>query len=290
MTIRGFPLLLATLAAGLPLAPALSPAALAQPADLPIPPARTSDYPPGVKVARAPIGPVYVDRQGRTLYGMDMRTLLRFGADPAQYCTGLCAEAWEPLLAPAGAVPNIRYPGDYGGRLFARLRPDAAPANRAPAEQSATFHEPQKAPDWTIIQGPQGPQWVYKGWHVVYTRRGEARHSAAHDGAEGMVWNALRFVPPVPEIVAPTNVTTRFVAGAHVLADKDGRLLYSGKCRSGCAEWRPFGAGLASLPVGQWTVLTSGDAPQWSWRGKPVFVSADGEASSLPAAATLLKP
>lgn len=286
MTIRRHFRLAAAIGAGL----LASAAAHAQPADLPVPPARTADYPPGVKVARASVGPVYVDRQGRTLYGMDMRTLLRFGPDPAQYCTGPCAEKWEPLLAPAGAAPNIRFPGDYGNLLYARLRQGEAPGRRPRPELPEGFHDAQKAPDWTIIQGPQGPQWVYKGWHLVYTRRGDARHATTHDGEEAMVWNALRFVPPVPQIIAPTNVATRFVAGAHVLADKEGRLLYTGKCHADCGAWRPFGAGMASQAVGQWTVNLSADAPQWAFRGKPVFVSDDGEAASLPAGAAMLKP
>ena len=60
--------------------------------------------------------PVYVDAQGRTLYGMDMRVLLRTDPDTSQHCTGACAEVWEPLLAPAGSTPNIRFPMGFGDR------------------------------------------------------------------------------------------------------------------------------------------------------------------------------
>ncbi len=259
-------------------------AALAQPADLTIPPATTTTYPPGVATAKTPSGTVYTNRRGITLYGMDMRTLLRHGPDPAQYCTGECAATWEPLLAPANAVVNIRYPGSPG-----RSRADGAGDPDA-----AKYLDNRKAPDWTVIAGPQGPQWVYKGWHMVFTRRGDAKRSVAYDGAgDGTaekVWNTLKFVPPVPVIVAPTNVTTRFAGGAHVLADKGGRLLYSGKCKDDCGAWRPFTAGMASLPIGQWTVSLAGDVPQWAWRGKPVFVAIDDEPANLPAAARLLQP
>jgi hypothetical protein len=64
--------------------------AWAQPADLPIPAATTTEYPAGISVARTAAGSVYVASDGRTLYGMDMRTLLRSGADAAQYCQAVC--------------------------------------------------------------------------------------------------------------------------------------------------------------------------------------------------------
>jgi hypothetical protein len=63
-------------------------AALAQPVDLPLAPATAATFPPGVTVAKTPTGPVYTDARGRTLYGLDLRTLVRWGADPAQYCKG----------------------------------------------------------------------------------------------------------------------------------------------------------------------------------------------------------
>lgn len=264
-------------------------AAQAQPVDLPIPAATTTIYPPGVKVAKAATGPVYVDRRGRTLYGMDMRTLLRFAPDPALYCDGACTETWEPLLAPAEAKVNIRYPAGFERVLHARLT-GGAPADGAPPPADADFVQPQKAPDWTVIAGPQGPQWVYKGWHMVFTRKGEGPHAAAHDGEGDKTWNTLKYVPPVPAITAPGGVAIRFVEGAYALADKDGRLLFTGACKAGCAAWQPLAAGMASLPVGRWAAASSGDAPQWTWRGKPVFVSSDGEPASLPAGAAILRP
>ena len=80
-------------------AASISAMAEAQPADLPIAAATTDRYPPGVHVGTSGHSSVYVDGKGRVLYGMDMRTLMRFGSDPSQHCTGACAETWEPLLA-----------------------------------------------------------------------------------------------------------------------------------------------------------------------------------------------
>lgn len=273
-------------------------AAWAQPADLPIPAATTDQYPPGVSVGSAGGMPVYVAKDGRTLYGMDMRTLLRAGADTSKYCQGECAERWEPMLAPADAKPNIIFPRGFGDRQRQQAAGAAAPAPAAPAPAAssgavaagAEFLQNQKAPDWTIIQGPQGPQWVYKGWHMVYVRKGEAPGSAAHEGDEHMTWNTLKYVPPVPKLTTPVNVSTAFVGGAYTLVDQEGRLLFTGSCSDDCAGWRPFAGGMASRGLGDWTVDHAADKPQWLYRGKPVFVAEGPDADDVPAGATMLRP
>lgn len=246
--------------------------AVAQPADLPIAPATTSEFPPGVKVAKLPGGAVYTDAKGRTLYGMDMRTLLRWSPNPALHCTAACAESWEPMLAPAGSKPNIAYPT----------------GNRAALPEGMV--RPERAPDWTIIDGAQGPQWVYKGWHMVFTRKGDQPGSTEFEGAEDMVWNTLKFVPPAPKPEAPGNVSTVLHDGAYAFADTNGRLLFSGTCQSDCGQWAPLSAGLASRGLGDWTVSRSGPQPQWLYRGKPVFISQEAEAAGVPAGAEILRP
>jgi predicted lipoprotein with Yx(FWY)xxD motif len=259
----------------------------AQPADLPIAPATTSDFPPGVRIGSAGGIPVYTDKAGHTLYGMDMRTLLLFGADTSKYCQGACLDLWQPLLAPAGSKPNIMFP--TGNRR--RQADKAKAAGAAPAPAAADEMIPnQKAPDWTIIDGPQGPQWVYKGWHMVFTRKDESPGSAAHEGEEDMVWNTLKYVPPVPKLTAPADVSTAYVDGAYVLVDKEGRMLFSGSCASDCAAWHPFSGALASRGVGDWKVSLEADTPQWLYRGKPVYVAEGSDAAEMPAGAAVLRP
>jgi predicted lipoprotein with Yx(FWY)xxD motif len=251
------------------------PGAHAQPADLPIPAAKTTEYPSGIRVGKVGGKTYYLDRQGRVLYGMDMRVLLRAGPDPAQYCTGECAATWEPLLAPAGSKPNIAYP-----RGPARL------AVAAPG-----FHaQPQLAPDWTIISGPQGPQWVYKGWHMVFARRGAGARSDQFDGTDERTWNTLKFVPPVPEVVAPPEVRAIARDGGYVLADSAGRLLFTGTCTKNCIDWLPLRAGMASAAVGAWRALTDADVTQWTWRGKPVYVCPEDAPSEVPTGGKVLQP
>ena len=244
----------------------------AQPADLPVAPATTSEYPPGVKVAKLPGGAVYVGKEGLTLYGMDMRTVLRAGPDPALYCSGLCAKDWQPLLAPKNAAPNTKFPAAF-------VRGGGLPPG---------FIQPQSAPDWTIVQGVNGPQWVYKGWHLVFVHKGDKKGSTSFEGAEGRTWNTLKYIPPVPEIIAPHNVRPVFRDGNYVLSDDKERSLFTGQCSSGCSKWVPFGGGMASAAIGEWRVSNEGDVPQWHYRNLRVFVSLDG--SNVPEGGKALKP
>ena len=270
-------LLLAGLATGFCASPGL-----AQPVDLPIPPAATTDFPAGIKVIKTPSGPVYADQKGQTLYGMDMRTLIRWGADPAQYCQSDCAKDWVPVLAPKDAQPNIMFPRGFGEL---RLKPGTPPP-----PLPAGFVQPQRAPDWTVIAGPAGPQWVYKGWHMVFTRKGEKRGSTAFDGAENKTWNTLKFVPPVPAFVAPGEIGTTLVNGNWAMTDKEGHVLFTGTSPGPCQDWHPLPAAMASRGVADWTVSNQGDRPQWLFKGKPVFVSQNDDPAIVPQGAVVLRP
>ncbi|MFM5930352.1 MAG: hypothetical protein ACKOPQ_05545 [Novosphingobium sp.] len=269
-------------------------AGMAQPADLPIAPATTDTYPAGVKVVKNRAGPIYANEKGVTLYGMDMRTLIRWGADPALYCKDECAKQWEPLLAPPGSKPNIAFPRGFGSPPPAPGQ--AAPPPPRPANSTSNLNpdglfNTQRAPDWTIIQGASGPQWVYKSWHLVFVRKGDKPGSTAFEGAEDMTWNTLKFVPPVPKITAPQSVSAIFHDGRYVLADKDGRLLFAGSCKKACEAWSPLAAPAAGRGIGEWTVSRAGDTPQWLYRGKPVYRNlAAAEPDALPASAKVLLP
>ena len=117
------------------------PSLLAQPADLPIPAARTSEYPAGISVRQTRAGPVYADARGRTLYGLDMRTVLRWSPDASQFCKDRCPD-WEPLLAPADAKPTIMFPRGFGGPPPPRGAPPAPRRGSAPrADQARLWRE-----------------------------------------------------------------------------------------------------------------------------------------------------
>jgi len=243
--------------------------ARAQPSDLPIPAAKSDKLPAGIAINRKLPVPVYVDARGLTLYGMDMRTVLRWAPDAALFCRAECLDQWEPLAAPQATAANIAFPG-------------------APGYDATRFVDNRTAPDWTVIDGPLGRQWVYKGWHMVFTRKGDARGSAAFDGADGMIWNTLKYLPPPPEFIAPPGITAVFADGAYRLADKSGQPLFTGTCAAACAGWTPLTAALASQGIGTWQVEVSGDAPQWTIAGARVFVGVSGQ--PLPPGATALRP
>jgi predicted lipoprotein with Yx(FWY)xxD motif len=194
-----------------------------------------------------------------------MRAVLRWAINPALYCGPECLSDWEPLLAPAGSAANIAFP--VGNRADSEPR----------TESGRQLLDPQKAPDWTIIEGPQGPQWVYKGWHMVFVRRGSAPGSTQFDGADGRIWNTLKFVPPVPKVVAPPTIAAQFVKGAYILTDRDGRTLFTGHCTSDCDRWRPLRAPMASLAIGSWQVSQGDDGAQWTVSGQTVFASREDD-------------
>lgn len=265
---RALAAILAAFGAVLAIAPS---AASAQPADFAITAADGSPLPAGIRTKRTEHGSVYVDARGEVLYGMDMRTVLRWAPDPSKYCAEACGQDWQPLLAPVGMAPNIRFPD--GSRMNA----------------DDGFVDPRKASDWTVIAGTQGPQWVYKGWHLVFTRKSGNRASTAFDGADNMTWNTLKYVPAVPKVDAPGGVTAAFIDGAYALTDKDGRVLFTGKCGRDC-RWHPLPAPMASSGSGDWKVALAGDRPEWTLRGKPVFVAADSDPHAVPPGGKILRP
>lgn len=243
-----------------------------QPADLPIAVADGSPLPPGVRVRNTGDGTVYTDAKGDVLYGMDMRTVLRWAPDPARFCDADCARDWTALRPPTGATVNIRYPGGL-------------------EKEGSTdrFIDPRKAPDWTVIEGAQGPQWVYKGWHLVFTRHEGSRSSTAFDGADDRTWNTLKYVPPAPKVEAPGVVGTAFVDGAYAFTDKDGRALFTGKCDDGC-HWRSLAAPMASAGLKDWKVSLSADVPEWTMKGRRVFVSEESDPHAIPQEGKILRP
>lgn len=253
----------------------------AQPVDFPLLPAASSDLPPGVSIKRTSSGPIYVDAQGRTLYGLDFRTLELRTGEPHKFCSDECKKMWEPMAPPPG-TPLAAYPpprqggGGGGGRQLPPAIPGAKPT------------------DWVAIQAADGPQWLFKQWHLVFTRRGDKPGSTEWDGSDDFTWNTLKYVPPVPQLPLPPTVAPLFKDGAYVLAAKDGRLLYSfpqaKSCAATCREAEVFPSSMLSQGMGDWKVLQNADSSQWAYRGQPVFVSRSADASSIPAGAQLLRP
>jgi len=208
-------------------------------------------HPAGVSSGQSKIGPVYVDSRGLTLYAMSRRYASPRSANfnGLKYCQGPCAQIWTAFAAPA----------------------DAKPVGL-----------------WSIVDGAQGPQWAYKGDPVFTYVQDGAPGAAGGDGYDDL-WKAIAYIPPVPKLEAPANVAAVYADGGYILADGQGRALYTGGKASDASL--PFVAGLASLGVGKdWTVSRDGDRPQWEFQGKPVYVSQENVPTKVPSEATTLRP
>jgi predicted lipoprotein with Yx(FWY)xxD motif len=206
--------------------------------------------PPGVSSGPSKIGPVYVESRGLTLYAMSRR-YASFRAPNFNgliYCQGPCTQVWTVFAAPA----------------------DAKPVGL-----------------WSIVEGAQGPQWAYKGDPVFTYAQDSAAGATGGDGYED-IWKAIAYVPPMPKFDAPANIVAVYADGAYILADGQGRALFTGKASD---AWLPLSAGLASQGVGKdWTVSRDGDRPQWEFQGKLVYVSQETVPTKVPAETAALHP
>jgi len=70
-----------------------------------------------VKTATTPLGTIFVDAAGKTLYTWDRDT------GPTSTCTGNCAATWPPLMLTDTTAPTGGTPGNV---LTATARPDDA--------------------------------------------------------------------------------------------------------------------------------------------------------------------
>ncbi|UVO52652.1 hypothetical protein [Sphingomonas sp. SUN039] len=205
-------------------------------------------FPSGVSTGSSPLGRVYVGKDGRTLYGLSLRSVRARTSLTLTYCTGPCAAAWTPLKAPGDAKP---------------------------------------VGSWTVVQGAQGPQWAFDG-SPVFAFNADAKPGDIGGDHWKDLFLALGYIPPKPEIVAPPSVDARLTDVGYVLADSGGRALFASACASACGARTPFAAAAASLPVGDWTILRDRDRPQWAWRGSAVFVAADASSTDVAAGDVLL--
>ncbi len=227
---------------------ALALTALALPASICAKPA-PRDYPDGLSVGKTAAGPVYVDGRHKTLYSMSLRWARARSGVGMEYCAAACLAAWTPLLAKADAKP---------------------------------------VGDWSVVQGPKGPQWAYQR-NPVFSFNADQKPGETRGEGYDYLWSTLFYTPPKPTIAAPPSVATTPVKGENILTSLEGAALFTAPL-VGSAMFTPFAAAMVSQPLGDWTVLRHGDTPQWAWRGKPVFVSQEQVPTDVPAGGKVLKP
>jgi predicted lipoprotein with Yx(FWY)xxD motif len=188
-----------------------------------------------------------------TLYAMNYRQAASRSGVALKYCVGPCTQIWAPLTAPA----------------------DTKPVGL-----------------WKVVDGAQGPQWSSKGNPVFTYANDTAPGSTAGDGYDDL-WTAIAYIPPLPKLIAPANVTAVLADGDYIMADSQGHPLYTSKTSDTCntpCTWLPLAAGMASQGLGQWSVFRDGDRPQWAYRGKLVYVSQEEDPTRVPPAGIVLRP
>lgn len=143
------------------------------------------DYPPQVAVGQSPQGPVFVNKQKRTLYTMSLRWAQARSGVGIEYCGATCLAAWTPLTAPKDAKP---------------------------------------VGEWSVIAGPAGPQWAYAKNPVFVFKADKSPGDLKGDGWDTL-WSTLFYVPPKPDLVAPLGVAVVVNEGRNLLADPAGHPL-----------------------------------------------------------------
>ncbi len=233
------------------------PPAGAQPAALPA-------TPPAITFGSTPLGPVFADAEGYTLY------VTRRDVEPGvSTCRGPCAAVWPPVRAAAGAQPF----GDWS--LVARS--DGAPQWAYRGRPLYRYrHEEER--DWAIGQG--------NVWQIAavdpFPEHGGRRRSYLRAGARQTRFE-VRGAPP--------GIAARATSHGVVLADAQGLTLYAAPaaCRSACAGiWTPLRAPAAAVPFGDWSVAPRADGvTQWVYQGRPLYRctrdAAPGEAACADA-------
>jgi predicted lipoprotein with Yx(FWY)xxD motif len=251
MTMRGggYLIALAALGAGWP-----APAG-AQEAALPA-------TPPAITFGRTPIGPVFADAEGYTLY------VTRRDTEPGvSTCFGPCASEWPPVRASAWAQPF--------GNWSLVARGDGTP-QWAYRGRPLYGYRQEEQKDWAIGQG--------NVWQIAtvdpFPERGGRRRSYLRAGVRQTRFEVEDAPPGIVAETTPLGV---------VLADAQGMTLYvaPAACRPACAGmWAPLRAPAAAVPFGDWSVAPRPDGvAQWLYRGRPLYRctrdAAPGEAACV---------
>ena len=184
----------------------------------------------------------YADSQGMSFYIFD-----RDNEPGKSSCSGDCAKAWPPALAPADA---------------------------------------KALGDWSIVdRGDGGRQWAWKG-KPLYTNAKDMKigdASGKASAADG--WHLAAF-KPATGMKLPTGVAVQEVGDANgqALVNARGMTLYAfdgepaqekKACAMGTCVWTPFAAPAVANPIGDFSLVDRGDGiVQWAFDGKLLYTYA----------------
>lgn len=209
------------------------------------PQAAAPPMPPDVTVHRQLEQLVFADAKGMVLYFFDKDQ----DTPGSSSCTldKHCSRQWPPLIAPADARP---------------------------------------VGDWSVIRRPDGqPQWAYKG-KPVYRYDDDMTPGVASGDNARQLWHAVVEPLAAPQAVMPAGFRIVKAEDRWAFATHQGRVLYApplqSKCDDACrARWEAVPAPLLARKVGAWQPVPGADAsPQWSYRGRPLYVLKTGQPAS----------
>jgi predicted lipoprotein with Yx(FWY)xxD motif len=140
--------------------------------------------------------------------------------------------------------------------------------------------------DWSIIRRQDGAQqWAYQG-KPVYRYDDDLTPGVASGDNARRLWHALALPLPVPDPLMPAGFQVMKSDQGWVFADHKGRALYAPmpqeQCDASCLErWEVVSAAMLAHQVGEWKPLRgTGETPQWSFKGRPLYVVRSGQPSA----------
>lgn len=230
--------------------------------------------PAGFQVVRTEIeGPVFADKNGKTLYQWPLKAL-RNGNAGEYKGKPTCDD--KPLRESAGLMSP--YP--------AGLELPEVDTRPSCAQMWPPVYAADNAKDvglWTVVARPDGrKQWAYDG-QALYTsaldeKRGDTRGGTRRDN-RGDAPAVREPVGPKPNM--PAQFTVAPSAQGRLLTTEEGYSVYTSDqdgpgvsaCTGPCLDrWAPVLAAETAVSQGEWSVFerTPG-VKQWQYRNKPLY-------------------
>ena len=211
--------------------------------------AAAPETPPEITIGSTPVGPVFADAEGYTLY------VTRRDENPdVSTCIDECASVWPPLRAAVEAEPF--------GEWSLVPRADGAP-QWAYRGRPLYRYRWEEEPDWAI---GQGDLWQFATVDPFPDQSRRRRSSYLRTAATPTRFAVAKAPPGIVAETTPHGVA---------LADARGMTLYvlPAGCEPGCGGvWSPLPAPAAAVALGDWSVVAREDGrAQWAFKGQPLF-------------------
>lgn len=220
--------------------------------------------PASVEIVESVEGPIFVTREGRSLYF--------YGADGTRGKSNCSTTPVTTMNDPSSGFGQFKLPGYRFIKSCAQVNPPFLADATARAEG-----------DWTLFDRPEGTrQWVYRG-RPLYTSSRDVKPGDRNGGGFGQGGRgALRLASP--PISLPAELQLIRMGEDVVLADADRRPVYTprgGRLQRACVGcedlFAPVAAPALTKVSGDWSI-TGGQSGrlQYAFRGKPLYLQPEG--------------